>query len=378
MEKVAIIMAGGSGNRFWPLSRISRPKQLIKFEEDGTTLLEAAIQRAQTLMPVENVFIITNQYLQEPIRNLLPNLPEENVIAEPLKRNTGPCLALSSSIISARFEQKGLQPSDILVSVLTADQRIFPTEAFTKTVEPILRFVQYNNVLATIGIRPVRPETGYGYIEVEDEFDYSTQNIQIKPLKSFHEKPNSDTAAKYFASRKFLWNSGMFFWKLDVFNTKFLNYYPIIGEKIDSMTNILKNNPYNSDLTRNKEILNIYSNFPDISIDYALLEKAKKIVVAKATFSWEDLGSYDALPRIYPVDDAQNYIKGNTTLIDVNESIIINDTTKNKDMILTVLGLKKIVAVVTDDAVMLCPKDRVQEVKRIVEKLNYEGKTNWL
>lgn len=378
MEKVAIIMAGGSGNRFWPLSRISRPKQLINFEEDGTTLLEAAIQRAETLMPTENIFIITNQYLQEPIRNLLPNLPKENVIAEPLKRNTGPCLALASSIISARFESKGLNTSDIIVSVLTADQRIFPVEAFTRTVEPIMRFVQYNYVLATIGIRPVRPETGYGYIEVEDEFDYSSQNIQIKPLKSFHEKPNSDTAAKYFASQKYLWNSGMFFWKLDVFNSKFQNYYPIIGDKIELMKNILLNNPLDSDLTRNEEILKIYSNFPDISIDYALLEKAKKVVVAKATFSWEDLGSYDALPRIYPVDDNQNYVKGNTTLIDVNHSIIINDSSNKKDFLVAALGLKKIVAVVTDDAVMLCPKDRVQEVKRIVEKLSFEGKTKWL
>jgi mannose-1-phosphate guanylyltransferase len=378
MEKVAIIMAGGSGNRFWPLSRVKKPKQLLNFEENGVTLLEEAILRAAELMPLENIFIITNQYLQNSIKELLKNIPEENIIAEPLKRNTAPCLALSSAIILARFEKKNVKAEEILVSVLTADQRIFPIKSFIKTVEPILRFIEFNPVLATIGIQPERAETGYGYIEVAEEFDHTSTNVQIKPLKSFHEKPNADKANEFFISNKFLWNSGMFFWRLDVFNYKMQNYYPIIGDKIPVLKEILVKNPTENDLTKNSEILSIYSAFPDISIDYALMEKAKKVVVAKATFSWEDLGTYDTLPRIFPVDENQNYVRGNNSLIEINNSIIINNTSPEKDLLLTALGFSDIVLVATDDAIMLCPKDRVQEVKRIVERLNVEGKSKWL
>jgi mannose-1-phosphate guanylyltransferase len=377
MENVAIIMAGGAGNRFWPLSRINKPKQLIQFEENSLTLLEEVIERAKSFLKIENIFIITNQYLQEPIRELLIHLPAENIIAEPLKRNTAPCLALASAIISAKMQSKGISPENILVSVLTADQRIFPIKSFTKTVETLLRFVEYNETLGTIGVRPERPETGYGYIEVDEEFDHASQNIQIKPLKTFHEKPNSEKALIYFNSSRYLWNSGMFFWRLDVFNQKMKKYYPIIGEKIEDMHNILVSKQYDPDLTRNEQILSIYSTFPDISIDYALMEKAKKIIVARATFSWEDLGSFDTLPRIFKVDNKQNYVRGNVSLIDVDNSIVINSSEKS-DMIVAALGISELVVAATDDAIMICPKGRVQEVKRIVEKLQNDSKTKWL
>jgi mannose-1-phosphate guanylyltransferase len=377
MEKVAIIMAGGAGNRFWPLSRINRPKQLIQFEDNSLTLLEEAIERAKSFLKIENIFIITNQYLIEPISNLLKELPAENIIAEPLKRNTAPCLALASAIISARMAAKGIAPENILVSVLTADQRIFPIEAFTKTVETLLRFIEFNDALATIGVKPERPETGYGYIEVEEEFDNISSNIQIKPLKTFHEKPSSEKALMYFSSSRYLWNSGMFFWRLDVFNSNMIKYYPIIGEKIAAMHNVLSANNYDPDLTRNNDILSIYSSFPDISIDYALMEKANKIIVARAVFSWEDLGSFDTLPRIFRVDNKQNYSRGQVSLIEVENSIIINASEKS-DMIVTALGVSDIVIAATDDAVMICPKGRVQEVKRIVDKVKEKNGEKWL
>lgn len=377
MEKVAIIMAGGAGNRFWPLSRMNKPKQLIKFEDNSATLLEEAIERAESFLKIENIFILTNQYLQEPISKLLKKLPKENIIAEPLKRNTAPCLALASAIISSKMAKKGIQADNILVSVLTADQRIFPIKSFTETVESLLRFVEFNEALGTIGVRPERPETGYGYIEVDEEFDHSSPNIQIKPLKTFHEKPNYEKAQTYFKSSRYLWNSGMFFWRLDVFNEKMKKYYPLIGEKIESMHEVLLAGDYDPDLTKNERILSIYSTFPDISIDYALMEKAKKIIVARATFSWEDLGSFDTLPRIFSVDNKQNYVRGNVELIDVDSSILINASEKS-DLIIAALGISDLVVATTDDAVMICPKSRVQEVKRLVEKLQTNNKTKWL
>lgn len=377
MEKVAIIMAGGAGNRFWPLSRINRPKQIIKFDDNTPTLLEEAIQRASTVINPKNIFIITNQYLKESIEQLIIDIPKENIIAEPLKRNTAPCLSLAASIIASRMAQKGISESEISVAVLTADQRIFPIHSFSNILNSLLKYVFYNEVLATIGIKPERPETGYGYIEVESDFDYTNQLLQIQPVKSFHEKPTQIKAGEYFRSNRYLWNSGMFFYRLDTFINKMIIYANEIGDKIYEMKEIINQKPFEDNFTNNEGILNIYSSFPDISIDYALMEKAKKVVVAPATFSWEDLGSYETLPRIYSVDANQNYIQGEVVEIDTTNSILINRSEK-KEMILSVLGYSNIVITLTDDAVMVCPRDRVQEVKRLVEEIANLNKHKWL
>lgn len=377
MEKVAIIMAGGAGNRFWPLSRIDRPKQIIKFDDNTPTLLEEAIERASTVIDLGNIFIITNQYLKDPIANIITDIPKENIIAEPLKRNTAPCLSLAASVIASRMEQRGVPESEISVAVLTADQRIFPVQSFSKILESLLKYVYYNEVLATIGIKPERPETGYGYIEVEADFDYTNQSLQIQPIKSFHEKPTQIKAGEYFRSNRYLWNSGMFFYRLDTFVNKMIKYAKDIGDFIYEMKDIINNNPSEDNFTQNRSILNIYSNFPDISIDYALMEKAKKVVVAPATFSWEDLGSFEALPRIYSVDANQNYIQGEVVELETNNSILINRS-ERKDMILSILGYSNIVVTLTDDAVMICPRSRVQEVKRLVEEIANQDKRQWL
>ncbi|HRT68459.1 MAG TPA: sugar phosphate nucleotidyltransferase, partial [Bacteroidota bacterium] len=335
MERVAIIMAGGSGNRFWPLSKINRPKQLIQFKENSPTLLEEAIDRALLVFKPENVYIITNQYMLDAIHKVIIKIPPENIIAEPAKRNTAPSLTLMSAILSVRYKLKGIPESNISIGVLTADQKIFPNDAFARSIEALLRYVEFNPVLATIGIRPNRPETGYGYIEIQDEFEDSTSSIQIKPLKSFHEKPTLDVAQRYYLQNRFLWNSGMFFWRLDVFIENMKKYTPEIGNNIQKLEEFLRENPYEIDLTRNKQVLELYASLPDISIDYALMEKAERVVVERAIFTWEDVGTYDALPRIYSVDNSNNYLNGNIETIDTKNSIIINQNNLNDFLIAT-------------------------------------------
>lgn len=378
MEKVGIIMAGGSGNRFWPLSRINRPKQLIKFDDNSPTLLEESIIRASKVIPKENIFIITNQYLKDQIEELITDLPKENIIAEPMKRNTAPCLALASAIISTRMQARNIEMEDIVAAVLTADQRIFPYASFAELITPLMKYVYYNPSLATIGIRPSRPETGYGYIEVESDFDYTKDSLQIQPVLSFHEKPSQEKANEFFHSHKYLWNSGMFFYRLDVFNEKLRKYCPNVGNSLQPMSEIISQNPLEDNFSFNAEIMQLYSQMPDISIDFALMEKAQKVVVAPSTFSWEDLGSYDTLPRIYSVDDNQNYIQGNVLEIDTTNSILINRSSAEKNTLLTILGFSNTVVAVTDDAIMICPLERVQEVKRIVQELDKSNKNNWL
>ncbi len=377
MERIAIIMAGGAGNRFWPLSKINRPKQLIQFKEGSPTLLEEAIERALIVFKSENIYIITNQYMLDAIGKVITEIPRENIIAEPAKRNTAPSLALMAAIISVRYKLKGIPESNIVIGVLTADQKIFPNDAFTRSIEALLRYVEFNPVLATIGIRPNRPETGYGYIEIQDEFEDSTSSIQIKPLKSFHEKPTLEVAQRYYLQNRFLWNSGMFFWRLDVFKENMKKYTPEIGNNIQKLQEYLEENPYEIDMTKNKQVLELYASLPDISIDYALMEKAERVVVERAVFTWEDVGTYDALPRIYSVDNSNNYLNGNIETIDTKNSIIINQNNTN-DFLIAALGIDNIVVSATEDALLICPKDRVQEIKRIVEKLTREGKTKYL
>ncbi|HPD32796.1 MAG TPA: sugar phosphate nucleotidyltransferase, partial [Candidatus Kapabacteria bacterium] len=304
-------------------------------------------------------------------------IPPENIIAEPAKRNTAPSLTLMSAILSVRYKLKGIPESNISIGVLTADQKIFPNDAFARSIEALLRYVEFNPVLATIGIRPNRPETGYGYIEIQDEFEDSTSSIQIKPLKSFHEKPTLDVAQRYYLQNRFLWNSGMFFWRLDVFIENMKKYTPEIGNNIQKLEEFLRENPYEIDLTRNKQVLELYASLPDISIDYALMEKAERVVVERAIFTWEDVGTYDALPRIYSVDNSNNYLNGNIETIDTKNSIIINQNNLN-DFLIATLGIDNLVVSATEDALLVCPKDRVQEIKRIVEKLTKEGKTKYL
>ena len=377
MERVAIIMAGGAGNRFWPLSKISRPKQLIHFKENSPTLLEEAIERAMLVFKPENIYIITNQYMLDSISDVITNIPRENIIAEPAKRNTAPSLALMAAILSIRYKLKGIETSNISIGVLTADQKIFPNEAFSRSIEALMRYVEFNPVLATIGIKPNRPETGYGYIEIQDEFEDTTSSIQIKPLRSFHEKPTMELAQRYYLQNKFLWNAGMFFWRLDVFIENMIKYTPEIGNNIQYLSDFLSQNPFENDLTKNSKILELYASLPDISIDYALMEKAERVVVERAIFTWEDVGTYDALPRIYSVDNSNNYLNGRIETIDTKNSIIINQNNEN-DFLIATLGVDNLVVSVTNDALLICPKDRVQEIKLMVEKLLREGKTKYL
>jgi len=375
MKRTAIIMAGGSGERFWPLSRRIKPKQLLALESDKT-MLEQAIERIIPVIPAEDIFIITGGNLLEEIRKVLPQLPPENIIGEPFKRNTAPCLALGASFLAAKYGDR-YKPDEISIAVLTADQSIRPNEGFARTIETALDYVEQNEVIGTIGIVPNRPETGYGYIEVEKSFSGDMTQAEIKPVIRFHEKPDKEKAKEYLKQGNYLWNSGMFFWRLDVFTEQMRKHLPEVGEHIDEMTSVAKgktDTAYNSTLDF---VAGIFENFPDISIDYGLMEKADDVVVAKALFEWDDIGSWDALDRLREKNNDGNIIDGEAVLHDVKNSTIINKST-NDNIIVSGIGLENFVIVVTDDAVLVCPKDRVQDVKKSVEQIRNKKGDKWL
>ncbi|MFP4527789.1 MAG: mannose-1-phosphate guanylyltransferase [Candidatus Kapaibacterium sp.] len=377
MKRVAVIMAGGSGERFWPKSRRDRPKQLLDLLSAGKSMIEQSIERISQIIPHGHIFIITSERLLEPMRQALPQIPDANIVAEPCKRNTAPALALAAAFVAARYSAQGFSSDKISMAVLTADQDIRPIGGFKKTVDNALDYVENNEVLGTIGIPPARPETGYGYIEVAEPFSEENGELQIKPVKRFTEKPDSATAEKFFNAGNYLWNSGMFFWRLDTFIEKMKKHAPEIGEMIPEM--IKKYEVYtNIPLAgANEKIGEIFNNFPNISIDYSLMEKADNVVVARALFAWDDIGAWDALERIWEHDERGNISSGVCSLVETKDSIIVNSEAKGQRLVAT-LGLEKIVVVVTDDAIMICPKDRVQEVKKIVEDIDNHYGDKWL
>lgn len=350
MNRNVVIMAGGSGERFWPLSRKNKPKQLLELTSSGKVMIAEAIDRVAPMIDYENIYIITGEHLKKPIEDALPQLPKENIIAEPAKRNTAPCLALAAGILADKHA--GTEQS---IAVLTADQIIEPEENFRNTISKALDYVEQHGVISTIGIVPDRPETGYGYIETGNKLN--DDEIGIYEVVSFKEKPNEATAEQYLSSGKYLWNSGMFFYRLDTFIEEMKLNAPEIGNKIDQLT---ESNP---------DMRTVFESFSGISIDYALMEKTKKAVVTEANFHWDDLGAFDALDRVNDQDENGNIIKGNVVAIDCTNSIIINSS----DRLATAYGLDEAVLIQTNDAVMSCYKKDAQHVKQIVDAMKAKG-----
>ncbi|PKL86738.1 MAG: hypothetical protein CVV22_01205 [Ignavibacteriae bacterium HGW-Ignavibacteriae-1] len=373
MIKTCVIMAGGSGERFWPLSRKDRPKQLLKLDSKYKTMLRQSIDRIGKVIDKADIFIVTSVNLLEPIRRELADIPASNVIAEPSKKNTAPCLAYAAAFLKAKYRAN---ESEILMAVLTADHKIESDEDFQMNIAAILDFASLNQGLCTIGIKPARPETGYGYIEVETEF-VNYGKTQIAPVARFHEKPDAGKASEYIESGNFFWNSGMFFWRLDVFINEMKQHFPEVGEQIDAMADLHSGTTETAFPGTNEKINELYNCFPDKSIDYALLEKSNSVYVAKADFTWDDIGSWDSFSRLHGSDDDGNLNFGDSIVsVDSKDTMIINNTDDSR--MVSALGLEDIIIITTDDAVLVCHKSKVQDVKKIVAELRNKKMDKWL
>lgn len=373
MKRIAIIMAGGSGERFWPVSRRLRPKQLLSLTEDRM-MLESAIERISPLVDREDVYIVTSKALQEPIRSAIPDFPRANVIAEPHKRNTAPCLALGLAFVLGKYFGT-LTSSDISVAVLTADHHISPIKRFTETAESALIYAETHPAMVTIGIPPARPETGFGYIETDSPFDGDVGEPEVKQVRAFREKPDYETACKFVESGNFLWNSGMFFYRADTFIANLNDFLPEVARRMPEMSRIYSGFAESIDGCP-AQIDAIFETFPNVSIDYAIMEKSKFVAVAKSTFAWDDIGSWDSLERYRDSDPEGNTITGKAALLDSSGNIIYNDTSDRR--LVAGLGLEDMIVVSTDDAVLILPKNRVQEVRSLVSKIRNDGDDKWL
>lgn len=363
-------MAGGTGERFWPVSRSKWPKQLLKLTHPDKSMLEEAIDRIAPLIPKENIFIVTSQQLVEAITNNCAGVPAHNIVAEPDKRNTSGCIALGNAVISARFSDT--PPSEISCAILTADHVIKDEEGFRTTVDRALTHAETTGDLVTIGIRPDRPSTGFGYIETSQSTSPNSGAVQVV---SFREKPDVTTARQFVASGRYLWNSGMFFWNLEAINKGLLQHLPDVGAQIAKMCDDILSAGATDTQSTMKSIHDNFLAMPNISIDYGLMERADNVAVVPSAFDWDDVGSWDALPRTRGVSDEGNVAIGACSLIDTQDSIVVNHT-DNNDMMVAVVGMQDVVVVTTKDGILVCPKDRVQEVKKAVADIrNQSGET---
>lgn len=361
MTRYAVIMAGGSGERFWPLSRVKRPKQLLRLASDDATLLEQTISRLKPLIQDEHTIIATAPHLVGPSQDALPNFPAENVRSEPHKRNTAGCLVwVAAQILASNPNAR----AEVSMAVLAADHRIAPDDGFRATISAALDVAENEGGIVTIGVRPTRPETGYGYIEVNASAPaIGTAQVPIHPVGEFREKPDRETAESFLKSGHFLWNSGTFFWTLDTFLNELERAAPELYASVHEIAHYLKS----GDQTAAEAA---FERLPSISIDYALMEKATKVFVAEAAFEWDDVGSWDALDRSLACDAEANVQRGDTIAVQTQNSIIVNESTQ---LTTCVLGMDDVIVVVTDDAVMVCPKGRAQDVRKIVDELKSRG-----
>ena len=365
-KRVAVIMAGGSGERFWPVSRRLKPKQLLRLTSPTDTMLHEAVNRLLPLIPAGDLYVQTSPELVAAIREAKLAIPDENVIAEPCRRNTAGCLSYAAAYMMAKYGGDG---SNVSMAVVTADHRIGEPEHFLATLRKALETVETEPALGTIGIPPTRPSTGFGYVQAtlpEGATDLDT-TPQSFPVASFQEKPPLEIAQEYVAAGNYFWNSGMFFWNIGTFVSEFEKADPAYGQAIHAMAAAMAKGDESG-------VNAIFNDLKSISIDYALMEKAERVVMINATFPWDDVGTWSALERAESGDSAGNVANGDPILIDCEDCIVYNDDGAAERAV-AVIGASSMVVVATKDAVLVVPKDRTEEVKKAVQALGERGAT---
>ena len=357
-DRFVIIMAGGRGERFWPVSRETTPKQLITLL-GGTSFLQQAVERVLPLVPLENILIITNAVQAPQVRKQLPKLPKANVIAEPCGRDTCAAVALGAAIVGQR-STKGV------MAVLPADHVIPEPKKFQQVLNDAFDLAGRGQVIVTIGIKPTEPATGYGYIQTGIELP---PPHGAKPYKTaffkaekFVEKPNYERAQEYVSSGQYRWNAGMFIWSFVTVTEGLQKHQPEMHEACQRWFQVAGTPKLDKVLAAE------YPLIKKISIDYALLEHAQNVVVADGSFAWDDLGSWNALARHLKPDAEGNCVVGDFLHVDGARNIIFDARTKHRTPI-AVVGLRDSILVLTDDATLLAHKSQSQRIKELVTKL---------
>ena len=358
----ALVLAGGSGTRFWPLSRRNRPKQLLRVDGDET-LLQSTISRIEPLVPAERVWVCTHERLVEDVLAQVPALSATRVLAEPAARNTAAALGYSAMAILRSIETNRRVDRDHVVVSLHSDHWIERPDVFLEAIHTAAQAVAREGSVYTIGITPRWAETGYGYLEVEDELDGVMREL---PVKKFVEKPDSDTASRFLSGRRHLWNAGIFVFRPRALLHHLESFEP---ELFDGLQQLRLDECSQLDETS----VDVYRRLPKISIDEAVMERLETIGVVPVECGWNDVGSFDALTQIVAADDRGNHTAGDVLALDATDNLLWADSGQ-----ISVVGVSGLIVVRTGDTVLVLPRGRGQDVKRIVERLEAEGRTELL
>jgi mannose-1-phosphate guanylyltransferase len=356
----AVLMAGGEGTRFWPKSRKLFPKQLLNFSGSGS-MLQQTYERIKPLISDEKILVITNVELKKEIQKQLPHIPTENIIGEPEGRNTAPCIGVAAAII-----QENASDEEIMI-VLPADHLVHGLSDFKKTLQAGVEYAKENDALITLGIQPTYPETGYGYIQVKEKL-YSKRGKEIFRVRTFAEKPNIETAERFIKSGDFLWNSGMFIWSIRAIMKEIDDHLPELAEDLILLRRYAGKPKFKNVLA------DIYARTKSISIDYGIMEVAKNVGVIKANFTWNDLGSWEAVYNISKKDKNGNVCHTKKEiLLDSN-----NNYFYSPKKIVAAVDIEGLVVVDTPDALLICNKEKSQRVKFIVDFLKRQKMSSYL
>lgn len=345
-----IVLAGGKGERFWPLSREERPKQFLKLTSDKMMLVET-MDRVLPIIPRKNFRIVTSRSMETFILNNVDSLDKSQIISEPVGRNT--CVAIGLAAVHVRHEDP-----DAVMVVLSADHLIRPEEKLQQIIEEGCTIAKENDCLITIGIIPTRPETGYGYIKLGDVFEH-VGNYHTHKVAAFAEKPKASIAHEYYYSQQYLWNSGMFIWSASSILKAIGKFQPELAEELEK---------YAAHIGTDKQISardELFKKAASISIDFAVLEYAENVLTIKADIIWDDIGGWNALPRYKKLTRDNNVLIGESLLIDSYETTVYNEA----DGIIACLGVSDLVIVRTDNITMVAHKTEVDRVKEILAEL---------
>ena len=347
---VAVIMAGGAGTRFWPKSTREKPKQFLKLF-GKKSLIQQTVDRLEGFIDVKNVMVITNNDYVHLVNQQLPGLEQKFIIGEPMARNTAPCIASAAALLYNK------NPEAVMV-VLPADHRITEPKRFLDVLKVASKTARKKNSLVTIGIEPNRPETGYGYIRRQNKADLEQNGQEVYRVRNFTEKPELAKARDFLKSGDYLWNSGIFIWKVETIVNAFRKHLPEIYEQMVQLSASEK---------KEEDINTFYQNCPSISIDYGIMEKAEHVHVVPASFGWNDVGSWKAVHELADKDENGNAV-GDSTVIIQDASGNLVDASSGKTIAL--VGVNDVAIVETDDAILVLKLDHAQAVKEVVDEID--------
>ncbi|MCL1920239.1 MAG: sugar phosphate nucleotidyltransferase [Kiritimatiellaeota bacterium] len=347
----AVILAGGSGERFWPLSTKARPKQFISLF-GGRPLLSLAVERLEGLVPPERVFIITAEHLLHDTAEAAWNIPRANIIGEPCKRDTAPAIAVACGLVHGR------DPEGV-VCILTADQLMSDVETFRLTLADAVTVAHHEKAIVTIGIPPTCPATGFGYIEAGAALNTTRTVTPFNRAERFVEKPDAYTAARYVESGRYFWNAGMFIWRTDTMLDTLRAHAPDLAALSESVAEAA-HDPEALDAV----LRGTYPTLRAISIDYAVMEHAQNIIMAHGAFGWDDVGSWPALHGHFTADAEGNVIVGACETREAQNNIVVSE-----DRLTALIGVRGLVVVHSENATLICPLDRAEEVKKLIRRI---------